>query len=126
MNDAAADTLTATAVDALHSSDACELELLVEIVGGVGELGEDDDLPVLQVFVGLEHLDEGLELVVLGRINLGTEIEEIDDLVEVHESVVENFVHLVEIGVEALDRIQIVLGDEVLIFIFGAALVRGP
>ena len=117
MNDAAALALVAAAIDSFQSLNPSLLEVFFKIPSGVGKLREDDHLAVLQVFVGLEHFHQCLELVVFGGIDLGAEVEEIDDLIEVHEGVVENFFHLVEARVEFFDAIQIFFGEKIPILV---------
>ena len=108
--------------------------------GDVEKIKEADGVVkgiVIEVVKGGVIVDIGLRgflpasLIELRRVRdlgpyLGTEVEEIDDLVEVHEGVVEDFINLVEIWIEALDGVEIVLRDEVFVFVVGAAFIRGP
>ena len=88
--------------------------MTLEIAGRVGELGEDQDLLVGQR-LGLEQADELLKLVVVLRLELPGLIQELHDLVEVEEGLGYHLLYVVLGPVEALDRVEHLLGDDVFV-----------
>ena len=68
-----------------------------------------------RVRVCLEQLDQGLELVVVGGLELLEFLEELDDLVQVQIGFVEDFIHLVLIAGKLFDVFEHFLVDDVLI-----------
>ena len=75
------------------------VELPVQVAGGVGELGEDEDLLVCQL-LRLEQADELLELVVVLGLELPGFFEEADDLVEVEEGLLHHLDDFVFVAAE--------------------------
>lgn len=79
----------------------CSTKLLLQVACGVGKLGENDDLLLLEHGIGLQKLDQRLELVIPLRRHPANLAQEIRQLVEVIEGVVQDRVHIEEVGVEA-------------------------
>ena len=90
------------------------LQLLFQIAGGVGELGEQQQLFLLQYRVGLQQLDQRLQLVVPLRPDLGHPFQKLGQLVQVVEAVVQDRAHVEFFRIELFDRIQQVLGQKFL------------
>ena len=85
-----------------------------EVAGRVGELGEDQDLLVGQR-LRLEQADKLLELVVVLRLELPGLVQELHDLVEVEEGLGHHLLYVVILPVEALDRVDHFLGNDVFV-----------
>ena len=79
------------------------IQLPLEVAGRLGELGEDQHLVPLQHRVGLQQLDQRLELVVVLRLELAQLVEEVGDLVQVVERLVDDLVDVVLLAVQVLD-----------------------
>ena len=87
---------------------------MLEVAGRVGELREDQDLPVGQR-PRLEQADELLELVVVLRLELPGFVQELHDLVEVEEGLGHHLLDVVLGPVEALDGVEHLLGNDVFV-----------
>lgn len=113
----AALALAAAAVDTPEALDTGRLEFLFQIAGGVRELGEDDELLLFQNGVVLEEADQGAELVVLGGLDVGQQLQEFGKLVEVFKAVIENGVDIECVAAEFFNRVEDVLGKEILLLV---------
>ena len=101
------------------------IELALQVAGGVGELGEDEDL-LAGEFLGLEQADELLQLVVVLGLELPGLVEELHDLVEVEEGLGHHLLDLVLLAVEAFDGVEHLLGHDVLVLGLVAVLAPEP
>ena len=91
------------------------VELPEQIAGGVGELGEDEDLLAVQ-FLRLEQPDELLELVVVLRLELLGLFEKLHDLVEVEEGLLHHLDDFVFVAARACSTdVEHLLRDDVFI-----------
>ena len=88
--------------------------MTLEVAGRVSELGEDQDLLVVQR-LRLEQADELLQLVVVLRLEFPGLIQELHDLVEVEERLEHHLLDVVLGPVEELDRVEHLLGDDIFV-----------
>ena len=86
----------------------------LQVAGRVGELGEDEHLLARQL-LRLEQADQLLELVVVLRLELPGLVEEVHDLVEVEEGLRHHLGDVVLVAVEALDGVEHLRRDDVLV-----------
>ena len=94
-----------------------------EVAGGVGELGEDQDLLVGSSF-DLSSRIELLQLVVVLRLELPSLVEEVHDLVEVEECLGRSSRRRRTPRGRAARRVEHLLGDDVLVL--GFVVVLAP
>ena len=111
--------LSTCATPSMPASSSCRLQ----VAGGVGELGEDEDLLAGEL-LGLEQADELLQLVVVLGLELPGLVEELHDLIEVEEGLRHHLVDVVLLAVEALDGVEHLLRDDVLVL--GLVAVLAP
>ena len=102
------------AVHLFDALDAGVVQETLEVASRVGELGEDQDLLVGQR-LRLKQADQLLELVVVLRLELPGLVQELRDLVEVEEGLGHHLFDLVVGPVEALDGVEHLLRNDVLV-----------
>ena len=106
------------AVDLLDAVDSARGNMLLQVAGGVAELAEDQHFVFLQDRIGLEQLDQSVQLVIVLRFELPQLVEKLADLIEIVKCVGQHFVDLVQVRIEFFNRFEHLIGDEILVGLF--------